>query len=88
MPSVLPEIAAGMRIGMGFAWLSIIAAEMIGGESVGLGFLIWKYAELISLPDIIVGMVTIGIIGFLLNEMSIRIEGTAFRWKRAVSLEK
>lgn len=88
IPSVLPDIAAGMRIGMGTAWLTIIAAEMIGGEAVGLGFLIWKYAELIRLSEIIVGMVTIGIIGFILNEMTIRIEGIAFRWKRTISFEE
>jgi NitT/TauT family transport system permease protein len=87
IPSVLPDIAAGMRIGLGIAWMCIVAAEMIGGEMVGVGRLILKYAELIRMSEIIVGMLIIGIIGFFMNEVFIRVERRLFKWRWEVSLE-
>lgn len=87
IPSVLPDIAAGMRIGLGIAWMCIVAAEMIGGEMIGVGRLILKYAELIRMSEIIVGMLTIGIIGFIMNEIFIRVERRIFRWRWEVAME-
>jgi NitT/TauT family transport system permease protein len=87
IPSVLPDIATGMRVGLGIAWMCIVAAEMIGGEMVGVGRLILKYAELIRMPEIIVGMLVIGIIGFLMNEIFIIVERRVFRWRSEVSID-
>ena len=47
-PGALPEIVAGMRIGLGVGWMCIVAAEMIGGENLGLGRLMMNYAELLA----------------------------------------
>ncbi|MBI5966886.1 MAG: ABC transporter permease [Deltaproteobacteria bacterium] len=87
IPSVLPDIAAGMRIGLGIAWMCIVAAEMIGGEMVGVGRLILKYAELIRMSEIIVGMLLIGIIGFIMNEIFLRVEKRLFKWRWEVSID-
>ncbi|MBW2148911.1 MAG: ABC transporter permease [Deltaproteobacteria bacterium] len=87
IPSVAPDIASGMRVGLGIAWMCIVAAEMIGGEMVGIGRLILKYAELIRMAEIIVGMLMIGLIGFLMNEVFIRVEKRLFRWRWEVSLD-
>jgi NitT/TauT family transport system permease protein len=87
IPSVSPDIAAGMRVGLGIAWMCIVAAEMIGGEMVGIGRLILKYAELIRMAEIIVGMLIIGLVGFLMNEVFIRVEKRLFRWRWEVSLD-
>ncbi len=87
IPSVLPDIVAGMRIGLGIAWMCIVAAEMIGGEMVGIGRLILKYAELIRMPEIIVGMLTIGVIGFIMNEIFLLVERRIFKWRWEVSFE-
>lgn len=87
IPSVLPDIATGMRVGLGIAWMCIVAAEMIGGEMVGVGRLILKYAELIRMSEIIVGMLVIGIIGFIMNEIFIVIERRIFRWRSEVSID-
>lgn len=86
LPSVLPDIATGMRVGLGIAWMCIVAAEMIGGEMVGVGRLILKYAELMRMGEIIVGMLIIGIIGFIMNEIFIVIERYVFRWRSEISL--
>lgn len=87
IPSVLPDIATGMRVGLGIAWMCIVAAEMIGGEMVGIGRLILKYAELIRMGEIIVGMLIIGVIGFIMNEIFIVIEARIFRWRSEVSID-
>jgi len=83
IPSVLPEVLAGMRVGIGVGWMCIVAAEMIGGEMIGLGRLILKYAELPGQypGEIIVGMILIGIIGLVMNEALIQIEKRLFKWR-------
>lgn len=87
IPSIMPEIFTSMRVSMGIAWDCIMAAEMIGGEDVGLGVLILKYSELIRIEDIMVGMMMIGAIGFLINEIFILVEQRIFKWKEAVSID-
>lgn len=84
VPSASPEAVAGMRIGLGVGWMCIVAAEMIGGEMIGLGRLILKYAELLRVDVIIVGMVTIGVIGLIMNEAFLRTEKRIFRWREEV----
>ncbi|MDQ2050778.1 ABC transporter permease [Natronolimnohabitans sp. A-GB9] len=61
-PSALPAIHAGMIVGMGLAWVNLIAAEMVAGGT-GLGFLTWSAYTSGSYPTIIVGIITIGILG-------------------------
>ncbi|AFM27787.1 ABC transporter permease [Desulfomonile tiedjei] len=86
IPSVLPDITSGMRVGLGMAWMCIVAAEMIGGEGVGVGRLILKYAELLRLPEVVVGMLIIGVIGFAMNEIILRFEKWMFKWRWEVSI--
>jgi len=87
LPSVLPDIATGMRVGLGVAWMCIVAAEMIGGEMVGVGRLILKYAELLRMSEIIIGMLVIGVIGFVMNEIFIIVERYIFRWRSEISID-
>ncbi|MBX9589849.1 MAG: ABC transporter permease [Hyphomonadaceae bacterium] len=86
VPTVMPDILAGMRVGLGTAWLTIVAAELAGGISTGLGRMMTNYAELLMVPHVIVGMLLIGLIGFLMNEVLLLIEKRLFRWRWQVSL--
>lgn len=86
VPTVLPDILAGMRVGLGTAWLTIVAAELAGGISTGLGRMMVNYAELLQVPHVIVGMLLIGLIGFLMNEILLAVEKRLFRWRWSVSL--
>ncbi|WP_122088014.1 ABC transporter permease [Halalkalicoccus subterraneus] len=61
-PSALPAIHAGMIVGMGLAWVNLIAGEMVAGGT-GLGFLTWSAYTSGSYPTIIVGIITIGVLG-------------------------
>lgn len=86
VPTVMPDILAGMRVGLGAAWLTIVAAELAGGISTGLGRMMINYAELLQVPEVIVGMLLIGFIGFVMNEALLLIENRLFRWRWQVSL--
>ena len=86
VPTVMPDILAGMRVGLGAAWLTIVAAELAGGISTGLGRMMINYAELLQVPEVIVGMLLIGLVGFLMNEVLLLTEKYLFRWRWQVTL--
>lgn len=67
IPAVLPEIIIGMRIGLGVAWLVVVAAEMIALRS-GLGYLIMDSRNAGNRYDLVIaGMIVIGLIGLILD---------------------
>ena len=82
VPAVLPDIVVGMRIGLGVAWLVVVAAEMIVRNS-GLGYLIIDARNAGNRYDLVVaGMVIIGVIGLLLDAVMRRLEGlNSVRWR-------
>jgi NitT/TauT family transport system permease protein len=62
LPGVMPNIFTGLAVGMGVAWVSLIAAEMIAGQ-YGVGYYTWEAYSLVDYPAIVFGMVTIGALG-------------------------
>ena len=68
VPSAAPYIFTGLRIGIGLSWLAIVAAEMLTG-GVGIGFFIWDAWNSSRLPDIIVALAYIGLVGFALDRL-------------------
>jgi nitrate/nitrite transport system permease protein len=68
LPSAAPYIFTGLRIGVGLSWLAIVAAEMLTG-GVGVGFFIWDAWNSSRLPDIIVALAYIGLVGFALDRI-------------------
>ncbi len=81
LPAALPSIVAGMAIGMGIAWFSLLAGEIISGQ-YGIGYFTWSSYSLIQYPQIIVGMVTIGLLGTL-STLLVRFGTRPFlRWQR------
>jgi nitrate/nitrite transport system permease protein len=68
IPSAAPYIFTGLRIGIGLSWLAIVAAEMLTG-GVGIGFFIWDAWNSSRLPDIVVALVYIGLVGFILDRI-------------------
>jgi len=87
IPSVMPDIIGGMRVGMGTAWMTIVAAEMTGGEPIGIGRMMVNYGELLQVPYIVVGMILIGTLGFLFNEALLLLEKHLFKWRAEVKLQ-
>lgn len=82
VPAVLPEIVVGMRIGLGVAWLVVVAAEMIALQS-GLGFLINDSRNAGNRYDLVIAaMIIIGVIGLLLDGLMRLLEGLkSVRWR-------
>lgn len=67
IPAVLPQIIVGMRIGIGVAWLVVVAAEMIALRS-GLGYMIMDSRNAGNRYDLVIaGMIIIGLIGLMLD---------------------
>jgi len=84
IPAVLPQVIVGMRIGLGVAWLVVVAAEMIALRS-GLGYLIMDSRNAGNRYDLVVAaMVIIGMIGLLLDGLMRLLEGLkSVRWRYA-----
>ncbi len=62
LPGALPSIFTGLAIGMGTSWFCLVTAEMISGQ-FGIGYYTWESYTLQNYPDIIVGMLLIGVLG-------------------------
>jgi len=84
IPAVLPQIIVGMRIGLGVAWLVVVAAEMIALHS-GLGYLIIDSRNAGNRYDLVIaGMIIIGLIGLMLDGAMRLLEGLKpVRWRYA-----
>jgi len=82
LPGSFPSIYTGLRIAMGIGWMTLVAAEFTGVKSgYGVGYMIMTARD-IQRPDyILAGMVTIGLIGFLLDLLLRLCERKALRWR-------
>ncbi|HEY1508338.1 MAG TPA: ABC transporter permease [Solirubrobacteraceae bacterium] len=63
IPGALPYVMTGLQIAIGVAWFSLVAGEMVAGQS-GLGYLINDSYTTTKYPTIVIGMLTLGIVGF------------------------
>jgi nitrate/nitrite transport system permease protein len=68
IPSAVPYIFTGLRIGIGLSWLAIVAAEMLTG-GVGIGFFIWDAYNSSRTSEIILALVYVGLVGLLLDRL-------------------
>ena len=84
IPAVLPQIIVGMRIGLGVAWLVVVAAEMVALHS-GLGYLIIDSRNAGNRYDLVIAaMIVIGVIGLLLDgAMRLLEQLKMVRWRYA-----
>jgi ABC-type nitrate/sulfonate/bicarbonate transport system permease component len=73
VPGALPYIFTGLQISVGVAWFSLVAGEMVSGQ-YGLGYVINTSYTMVRYPTIIIGMVTLGIVGYV-TSAAIRLLG-------------
>jgi NitT/TauT family transport system permease protein len=66
-PSALPHLAAGFRVASGVAWMCLVAAEMFGVSTFGLGYKIWWYYNLHQMDNVLVYMLVLGIVGLIID---------------------
>lgn len=79
LPASVPQIFAGLQIAIGAAWMTVVAAEMVK-SSEGLGWIIIKGQEVNSMVQILVGILCVGIVGFILAAVMRVIESKLFVW--------
>ncbi len=73
LPATLPYMFTGFRLSLGIAWLVIVAAEMLTGKP-GVGGFLWQQYNALSYAHIILSILTIGIVGFVLDRMMSAVE--------------
>lgn len=79
-PAALPSISAGLAIGMGVSWFSLLAGEIISGQ-YGIGYFTWNAYSLINYQDIVVGMLVIGFLGTLSTLLVRSLTAPFLRWQ-------
>ncbi|WUH89897.1 ABC transporter permease [Streptomyces sp. NBC_00433] len=79
LPGALPGIFGGLSVGIGVAWICVISAEMISGE-YGVGYRTWQDYTVVDYPGVLVGMVTIGLLGHLTSSAVEFAGRRATRW--------
>jgi len=80
VPGALPVIMSSLRLGLGIAWMCVVAAELIAASS-GVGYLIMDARQL-SRPDVVLaGMITIGVVGKAMDVALKRLERRVVEWK-------
>jgi NitT/TauT family transport system permease protein len=79
IPGALPGIFSGLSVAMGVAWICVISAEMISGQ-FGIGYYTWQAYGLLDYAGVVVGMLSIGALGFLTAWLVERIGARVNRW--------
>jgi nitrate/nitrite transport system permease protein len=72
LPAAAPTILTGMRISIGIAWLVIVAAEMLVGGT-GIGYFVWNEWNNLSITNVIVAILLIGLVGMALDQTLARV---------------
>jgi ABC-type nitrate/sulfonate/bicarbonate transport system permease component len=79
LPASLPQIFAGLQVALSTGWMAVLAAEMVRSDE-GAGWIIVRGMEVANTIQILVGMIGIGIIGFLLANIMRIIERKLLAW--------
>lgn len=81
VPGAMTSVVTGLRIGLGVAWATVIAAELVAATS-GLGYSIALNRTLLQTPQVLAGMVSIGVLGAVMTLLFDRFIRTTVPWLR------
>jgi sulfonate transport system permease protein len=81
LPAALPGIMTGVRMSLGFSWMLVVGAEIFTRTDGGIGDLMWSGREQFRMDIVIVGVITVGLTGFLINEAVRLLERRLLRWR-------
>jgi len=79
LPGAMPGIFSGLSVSVGVAWICVISAEMISGQ-FGIGYYTWQSYGLLDYAGVVVGMLSIGILGWATAWLVERIGSRVNRW--------
>lgn len=80
LPSALPEILTAMRIGIGFGWTTLVAAEMVAATK-GLGYMVLTASQFLQTSTVIMGIIVIAIIAYAFDLLMRFVERKLVPWK-------
>lgn len=84
LPAAAPQMLTGLRLGLIYAWIATIGSEfLLANHGHGLGNIVFKGRAAFNIELILVGMLTIGLIGYGFNRLADLVEARALRWRRA-----
>lgn len=84
LPSALPQIFVGLKLGLSVSWMAVVAAEMIAASS-GIGFRINDARALLDYPTVFSGMIAIAVAGVLMDVVLSLIARACMPWERSES---
>jgi NitT/TauT family transport system permease protein len=79
LPAALPQIMVGIRLGSAISWTLVVAAELVAAQQ-GLGYMIMDASTFFRVKDVYVGLIVIGLIGFLLEAIIAGVERRLVHW--------
>ena len=80
LPSAMPEIITAMRIGIGFGWTTLVAAEMVA-STAGLGYMVLSASKFLQTATVIMGIVVIAAIAYAFDHLMRWVERKVVPWK-------
>lgn len=80
VPGAMPFIFTGLQISIGVAWFSLVAAEMVSGQ-FGLGYVINTSYTMVRYPTIVIGMITLGAVGYLTSALVRLVGDQMMEWR-------
>ena len=80
LKGAMPEILTGMRIGIGFGWTTLVAAEMVAATA-GLGYMVLNAAEFLVTDVVVMGIIVIGLIAYVFDLLMRYLERLLVPWK-------
>jgi sulfonate transport system permease protein len=82
IPGALPSVFSGVRLALSHAWIAMVVVEMLA-DTAGIGYLMTWGRTLFQIDVVIVGMILIGVIGYLMDRGLRHIERRLQRWRPA-----
>ena len=80
LPSAMPAIFTGLRVGLGISWTAVIVSEMVAVKS-GLGYVLWDAYYVGRMDIVLADMVSIGAMGFVSDRIIVAMESKVVRWR-------
>lgn len=79
LPAALPQIFTGMRISLAISLIMVVISEMVASVD-GIGFFIMNAQRSFRVPEMYAGVITLGLLGYALNALFVRLERYVLRW--------
>jgi NitT/TauT family transport system permease protein len=80
VPGAMPFIFTGLQISVGVAWFSLVAGEMVSGQ-YGLGYLINTSYTMVQYPTMVIGMITLGVVGYVTSAAVRMLGNYLMQWR-------